>query len=143
MDYGSGIGFPDDMMAQQMENQQFMEQQMWNQQMMQEQTMMNQQQMMNHMVMMPQIMFDRYGNPKIHKKQALEMLRYELQTTTGCYITKEYKIEETPNMVRHCCVQSGISQLPKYEYPVPALGVTIPYYFCKSCGTLFLCDEML
>ena len=142
MDFGNDM-FAEDMMAQQMENQQFMEQQMMQQQMMQEQSMLNQQQMMGQMIMMPQIMYDRYGNPRIHKKQALELLRYDLQTTTGCRIMKETKIDETPNLLRHCCVQCGISQLPKNDYPIPAIGVSVPYYFCRCCGSLYIYDEFM
>lgn len=142
MDFGNDM-FAAEMTAQQMENQQFIQDQMVQQQIMQEQSMLNQQQMMSHMVMMPQIMYDRYGNPRIHKKQALELLRYNLQSTTGCCIMKETKIDEAPNLLRHCCYQCGISQLPKNEFPIPAIGVSIPYYFCKTCGSLYIYDEFM
>jgi hypothetical protein len=143
MDY-NGMGFAEDMMyQQQMMQDQFMQQQMMNQQMMQEQQMINQQQLMNQAFAAQQIMYDKYGNPKRNKQNLLKMLENNLQMYTGCPIMDVVKIDEQPNLVRHCCVQCGISQLPKNEYPIPELNVSIPYYFCKGCGKLFIYNDFM
>lgn len=47
------------------------------------------------------------------------------------------KIEEEPDTIRHACIYHGISRLPKYTFPIPEFGVSIPFYFCKSCGKLY------
>jgi hypothetical protein len=112
-----------------------MQDQMAMQQMMQQEQLMQQQYMGQ---MMTAMTYDRYGVPKISKTNAVAMLEQELMNR-GYRINKIYHlfVGDKPQLLRHCCEFSGVSQLPILNYQLPN-GAVIQYYFCTSCGNLYI-----
>lgn len=65
--------------------------------------------------------------------------------TGGSAVTQIVKIEECPDTMRHACVYRGISRLPKSIYNVQTdCGIlSIPYYFCNTCGKLYIYNDFM
>lgn len=63
----------------------------------------------------------------------------------GSGVSQFVKIEECPETVRHACVMGGISYLPKqiYGFGTDYGVVQVPYYFCNTCGKLFIYSEFM
>lgn len=63
----------------------------------------------------------------------------------GVGVSQIVKIDECPDSVRHACMMGGISWLPKNIYSVQTeYGVLqIPYYFCLTCGKLFIYNDFI
>ena len=77
------------------------------------------------------------------KSQIIDVLRSFLQQSTNVAVSGEDKIEETPNELRHACAPWGVSFLQRCDFPVPEMGITVPFYFCKSCGKLFYLKDFM
>lgn len=128
-----------------LQQQDMMQQQAYQQQQLLESQMMQQQMMMQNQMSTPVLpnmnMYgnvDMYGNTiRVTRGQAVQALRDYIISLSGAPIMKEIKIDETPDLLRHACVNCGISHLPKNIFPIPAMCSQITFYFCKSCGTLF------
>lgn len=63
-------------------------------------------------------------------------------SVTGTMPVNTIKLAETPQKMRHACVEAGISNLEKNLYCIPEFGITIEYYYCKSCCTLYVQGEV-
>lgn len=134
----------------------FQNQDMCNQQMlmMQQQMLMQQQMMMQEHGMYGQQMYSnpvgtvgRYGIVKYTKQEYLEGLRNYIIRSCNfqVVITKEEKIEDTPQRLRHCCAESKskIVMLDMLMFSVPETGMNIPFYFCRDCGKLFYYKDFM
>lgn len=82
---------------------------------------------------------DYSGYVKYSRQQMLEGLRnYVINCNQGrVMISREEKLEETPQLLRHACADCGISYLQMLTFNIPEAGIQIPFYFCTSCGKLF------
>lgn len=144
----------------QMQSDMMQQQNMMMQQemMMQQQEMLMQQQMMmqqspNMMGMQPNIgmyqqpmgTVDRFGFVKYSRQQYLDILRNYVITNCQVAISKEQPILETPDNLRHCCVesQSKITMLPKLWCYIPETNMSIAFYFCRDCGKLFYFKDFM
>lgn len=144
----------------QMQSDMMQQQNMMMQQemMMQQQEMLMQQQMMmqqspNMMGMQPNMgiyqqpmgTVDRFGFVKYSRQQYLDILRNYVITNCQVAISKEQPILETPDNLRHCCVesQSKITMLPKLWCYVPETNMSIAFYFCRDCGKLFYFKDFM
>lgn len=70
----------------------------------------------------------------VPKSEIKNALSYYLSQTTGRYVTKLWEVEEIAVTCRHACASNGISTLNQEQFSY--CGVTIPYWFCRSCGSL-------
>lgn len=144
----------------QMQSDMMQQQNMMMQQemMMQQQEMLMQQQMMmqqspNMMGMQPNMgmyqqpmgTIDRFGFVKYSRQQYLDILRNYVITNCQVAISKEQPILETPDNLRHCCVesQSKITMLPKLWCYIPETNMSIAFYFCRDCGKLFYFKDFM
>ena len=144
----------------QMQSDMMQQQNMMMQQemMMQQQEMLMQQQMMmqqspNMMGMQPNMgmyqqpmgTVDRFGFVKYSRQQYLDILRNYVITNCQVAISKEQPILETPDNLRHCCVesQSKITILPKLWCYIPETNMSIAFYFCRDCGKLFYFKDFM
>lgn len=84
-----------------------------------------------------------YQMPKINRREALEQLKMQIASTTGVYVSQEVGIEDYSETFRHACLDSGVSFLQKCEYKIPEVGVSIPFFFCMSCGKLFYLKDFM
>ena len=82
---------------------------------------------------------DASGYVKYTRAQMLDGLRnYVIMCNNGRVpISKEEKLEETPQLLRHACAECGVSQLQMLTFNIPEAGIQIPFYFCTACGKLF------
>lgn len=82
---------------------------------------------------------DYSGYVKYTRQQMLDGLRnYVIMANQGRVpISKEEKIEETPQVLRHACADCGVSYLQMLTFNIPEAGVQIPFYFCTACGKLY------
>lgn len=80
---------------------------------------------------------DASGYVKYSRQQMLDGLRNFVIMQTRVPISKEEKLEETPQFLRHACAQCGVSQLQMLQFNIPEAGISIPFYFCTACGKLF------
>lgn len=82
---------------------------------------------------------DYSGYVKYSRAQMLEGLRnYVVMANQGRVpISREEKLDETPQYLRHACAECGVSQLQMLQFNIPEAGVSIPFYFCTACGKLF------
>lgn len=80
---------------------------------------------------------------RMPKYQVYDMITAYVQQQTGVAVTKLQKITETPEVFRHSCVQTGITTVQRCIYTVQSMGmpVTIPFYFCPSCGKLYVFSD--
>lgn len=69
--------------------------------------------------------------PKAEIKDALTM--YIMQTKQG-YVNKVWEVESIQPQCKHACSQFGLSILSAEQFVYE--GITIPFWYCKSCGTL-------
>lgn len=82
---------------------------------------------------------DYSGYVKYTRPQMLDGLRnYVIMSNQGkVMISREEKLEETPQLLRHACADCGISYLQMLTFNIPEAGVQIPFYFCTACGKLY------
>lgn len=82
---------------------------------------------------------DYSGFVKYTRQQMLDGLRnYVIMCNQGrIAISKEEKIDETPQLLRHACAECGVSHLQMLMFNIPEAGIQIPFYFCTACGKLF------
>lgn len=104
--------------------------------------MMNQQNMM--MAHQTYGGYDPYGQMmngmkpiRYSRGQMLQGLRDFVVNISQTAISREERIEDTPQVLRHACAPSGVSGLGVNHFPIPEMNVNIPFYFCKSCGKLY------
>lgn len=144
----------------QMQSDMMQQQNMMMQQemMMQQQEMLMQQQMMMQqspnmigmqpnmgMCQQPMGTIDRFGFIKYSRQQYLDILRNYVIINCQVAISKEQPILETPDNLRHCCVesQSKITMLPKLWCYIPETNMSIAFYFCRDCGKLFYFKDFM
>ena len=84
------------------------------------------------------LQYDKYNQPVVKKRDVTEMLKDYIFQNTGVYVSNIIKIEDEPDTLRHCCIQSGISNLPKNNFFVYGTDISTTFYFCKTCGNLYL-----
>lgn len=86
---------------------------------------------------------DKYGMVHYTKAQILDGLRNYVMANTGRQITKEEKLEETPQLLRHACAEAKITNLPLSNFYVAEMNVSVPFYFCQACGKLFYLKDFM
>lgn len=75
------------------------------------------------------------------RTQVVEAIANYCANYSGKMISQIVNIEETPDNIRHSCIDTGITFLPKMEWSVPCEDIpnlTLPFYFCSCCGKLFV-----
>ena len=92
-----------------------------------------------------QMPYPQMGMPQVRytKSQIIQCLRDCACQYYKRYITSEEKLEDMPSQLRHACAEAGISFLPLGQFPVPEMGLTVPYYFCTCCGKLFYVNDFM
>ena len=80
------------------------------------------------------------GIKRVSKQEVYNAIAYQVQNSTGVCVSNIIKLDDTPSQIRHCCVGGGISILSAYTFNVPSpFGVvSVPYYFCSTCGNLYI-----
>ena len=86
---------------------------------------------------------DKYGMVHYTKAQILDGLRNYVIANTGRQITREEKLEETPQLLRHACAEAKITNLPLSNFYVAEMNVSVPFYFCQACGKLFYLKDFM
>lgn len=139
-----------DMMQQQnmmMQQEMMLQQDMMMQSPYQQQMMQNQYYQQNMMYQQPIPNIDRYGMVKYSKQQYLDILRNYIISNCGFQIaiSREQPIDELPDNLRHCCVESKtkITMLPKLVCYIPETNMQIMFYFCRDCGKLFYYKDFM
>lgn len=81
----------------------------------------------------------RYSKAEIY--QAIQQYCYQ---QTGVVVTNMVRIDDSVSNLRHSCLTTGVTYLPKYIWQVPSeMGVIeVPYYFCPQCGKLFVYNHI-
>lgn len=106
--------------------------------------MMNYPANMNQMCENMQGMYQMNTKPiKYTKSQIIQGLKDNLVMLSGVAISCEEKIEEIPDVLRHACSQYGVSFLQKCAFPVPEMGLSVDFYFCKACGKLYYLKDFM
>lgn len=150
----SGMSYPDpNMMGMQYQDPSMMGMPNPNMMNMQDPNMMGMQNQFNPMYNMPsQAMIpqtpimgrvDKYGMVHYTKAQILDGLRNYVMANTGRQITREEKLEETPQLLRHACAEAKITNLPLSNFYVAEMNVSVPFYFCQACGKLFYLKDFM
>lgn len=85
----------------------------------------------------PQGRIDGFGFVHYTKAQYLVGLRNYVFNLTGVAITKEERLDDVPQLLRHACAAAKISKLAQCYFQVPETGVSIPFFFCLACGKLY------
>lgn len=85
----------------------------------------------------PQGRVDGLGFVHYTKAQYLEGLRCYVTNLTRVAITKEEKLDDMPQFLRHACAAAKISKLAQCYFQVPETGMCIPFFFCLACGKLY------
>lgn len=80
---------------------------------------------------------------RVPKYQVYDAIALYVMQSTGVGVKQMQKIKEAPDAFRHSCVQTGITILQRNVYRLQSGGtiVQIPFYFCTSCGKLFIFSE--
>ena len=86
---------------------------------------------------------DSYGQVTYRRNEILQGLRDYVVNQTGKPISKEEKIEETPELLRHACVECKVSQLGVCYFTVPEMNLSVPFYFCTACGKLYYLKDFM
>ena len=74
----------------------------------------------------------------ISRSELYNLLRQYLYAN-GCQISKEVRVDEKPQVLRHACLQTGVVFLPIQIFqPFGIHGAQVCYYLCKNCGKLFI-----
>ena len=85
----------------------------------------------------------------VTKGQVLQCLQNELSVFSvnngGVAVSTMVKIDESPEVLRHACVNGGISHLQRqiYSCQTPVGVVQVPYFFCGICGKLFVYNDFM
>lgn len=95
------------------------------------------------MAMAPAYTYDRYGMPKMNKQQCLEQLKNYVFMCTQKMVVNVIKIPEVPDVLRHACVDCGISNLPKNNFCIQEIGFQMEFFFCKGCGNLYIPQDIM
>lgn len=77
------------------------------------------------------------------KTQYIEGLRGYVLRNTGIMPTREEKLEDIPEKIRHCCAYKKIIYLPRLNFGVPETGMNLPFYFCDGCGKLLYYKDFM
>ena len=81
---------------------------------------------------------------KYSRMQIINGMRDFVLARTGVCVSKEQKIEDCPDLLRHACVEVGdISQLQRNNFDIPEMGLSIPIYFCTACGKLYYYKDFM
>ena len=134
-------------MAQQQQKGYPQQGQMMPEQMMQGQ-MMQPQMMQGNMYQQPmydsQMMGYNMQAPRINRASIMQYIQNYVINLTQVPISKVEKIEETPDVLRHACVEVGdVSYLQANKFPVPELGIYVMFYFCTACGKLYIQKDFM
>lgn len=86
-----------------------------------------------------------YKIPKLSKGQILDNMCTFIYANTGVAVTKREKIDEIPQTLRHACTQKGVCHLEpfSFQYPTEMGMVSVPFFFCSSCGKMYYCTDYL
>jgi hypothetical protein len=90
-------------------------------------------------------MYDRYGNFKPYtKSQLTQGLTQFVTMKYGGYPQLVVKLDDcSAPSFKHACVRQGLILLNKQVFPVPEMGLEIPYYVCPQCGRLYYAPDSL
>lgn len=128
---------------QQMQFEQMRMQQMQMQQMQEQAAQMHQAQYVQAVQNAQMMQMQGMKMRKIPKHQVYDEISMYVYQNTGIQPQHIQKLSETPDTLRHACAQTGITFLTKYCYTVVSQGmpVQVPFYFCNSCGKLFVFSD--
>lgn len=84
-----------------------------------------------------------YSNIRLTKGMVLSELRTYVSSSTNTCISKEERLEETPNTLRHACAYNKVSFLPIMYFNLPAFNFSTPYFYCSCCGKLYYPKDFL
>lgn len=87
--------------------------------------------------------YDRYGQIKFKVSDGINLLTQDILRRTGSYPNKVVKIAESPDLLRHACVDCGISKLPRYNFPIPEANFNISFWYCTACKTLYIPGDLI
>ena len=87
--------------------------------------------------------YDRYGQIKFKVSDGINLLTQDILRRTGSYPAKVVKIAESPDLLRHACVDCGISKLPRYNFPIPEVNFNIYFWYCTACKTLYIPGDLI
>lgn len=127
---------------------QMMQGQMMQGQMMQGDMFQQAQMMQSGMYQQPmydsQMMGYSMQAPRINRASIMQYIQNYVINLTQVPISKVEKIEETPDVLRHACVEVGdVSYLQANKFPVPELGIYVMFYFCTACGKLYIQKDFM
>lgn len=94
-------------------------------------------------------MFNQYTGYGYPSQQSVKRVpKYQVYNMIALYVYQVYqtqvkqviKLDEVPDGLRHSCLYTGITFLPKQFYSLQSdIGlIQIPYYFCSVCGNLYI-----
>ena len=85
-----------------------------------------------------------YGD-RVSKAEITDRILNAIQIKHNFAINKVIDIGETPDVIRHSCIETGISILERQTIIIPMehRGIEIPYYICPVCCSLYICKEYI
>ena len=87
---------------------------------------------------------DMCSQPRVNKATIIQAIQDYVVCCTQKPITQVIKIEEIDSKFRHACAEFGdVSFLDVNYFPVPQLGIQVAYYFCLSCGRLYIQKDFM
>lgn len=91
-----------------------------------------------------QMMGYNMQTPRINKASVMQYIQSYVINLTQVPISKVEKIDETPDILRHACVEVGdVSYLQVNKFPIQELGIYVMFYFCKACGKLYIQKDFM
>ena len=61
--------------------------------------------------------------------------------TNSSGVSDMVKLDETPDVIKHSCVQTGVTFLQSLVWNVPIpeeYYIQVPFYYCSCCGKLYV-----
>lgn len=77
---------------------------------------------------------------RVTKSMLIDETIYRVQNMYNVQVTNTVRLSETAQSIRHSCIYTGISILPMYTLQIATdYGyIDVYYYFCVSCGKLYI-----
>lgn len=84
-----------------------------------------------------------FSGGRLTKAQIIEYVKNEVYATYGVYPETVIYIEEVPEIIRHSCVNTGITTLPRRMTCINTQDgvLDVPYFVCPVCGKLYVYRE--
>lgn len=77
---------------------------------------------------------------RVPKYMVYNMIAMYVSQAFNIRVAKVEKIDEAPDTLKHSCLYTGVTALPKQMYSLQSdMGVIqIPFYVCSVCGNLYV-----